>query len=64
MCDGTTSAYLSVISHDDQLHILGRSLDMALMLQRADGGRGCAGTGGGKGCRNDKERGGEGEKED
>lgn len=39
MCDGATSAYLSVISHDDQLHILGRSLDMALMLQRADEGR-------------------------
>lgn len=36
MCDGTTSAYLSVISHDDQLHILGRSLDMALMLKRAE----------------------------
>lgn len=63
MCDGTTSAYLSVISHDDQLHILGRSLDMALMLQRAGRGRGGTGTGG-KGCRNDKERGGEGEKED
>lgn len=64
MCDGTTSAYLSVISHDDQLHILGRSLDMALMLRRAGRGRGGTGTGGGKGCRNDKERGGEGEKED
>lgn len=30
-----TSAYLSVISYDDQLHILGRGLDMAFMLQRA-----------------------------
>lgn len=28
-----TSAYLSVVSHDDQLHILGRSLGMAFMLQ-------------------------------
>lgn len=30
-----TSAYLSVISHDDQLHILGRGLDMAFVLQEA-----------------------------
>lgn len=64
MCDGATSAYLSVISHDDQLHIFGRSLDMALMLQRAGRGTGRTGTGGGKGCRDDKEWGGEGGKED
>lgn len=28
-----TSAYLSVVSHNDQLHILGCSLGMAFMLQ-------------------------------
>lgn len=49
MCDSVTSAYLSVISYDDQLHVLGRSLDMALMLQRAGEERGE-----GKGYRNDK----------
>lgn len=48
MCEGPTSAYLSVISHDDQLHILGRRLDLAFMLQRAGKGRRCTGTGGGK----------------
>lgn len=52
-----TSAYLSVISHDDQLHILGRGLDMAFMLQRASKERWSMGTGGQKGYRNDKERG-------
>ena len=31
-----TSAYLSVVSHDDQLHILGRGLDVAFVLR---GGR-------------------------
>lgn len=46
MCDGVTSAYLSVISYDDQLHILGRSLDMALMLQRAGEERRRTGRGG------------------
>lgn len=52
-----TSAYLSVISHDDQLHILGRGLDMAFMLQRASKERKSTGTGGRKGYRNDKGRG-------
>lgn len=28
-----TSAYLSIVSHNDQLHILGRSLGVAFMLQ-------------------------------
>lgn len=28
-----SSAYLSVVSHYDQLHVLGRSLDVAFMLQ-------------------------------
>lgn len=50
-----TSAYLSVISHDDQLHILGRGLDMAFVLQEASKERRSTGTGGQKGYRNDKE---------
>lgn len=27
------SCYLSVVGHDDQLHVLGRSLDVAFMLE-------------------------------
>lgn len=34
--DRLTSAYLSVVSHDDQLHILGCSLGMAFMLQEVN----------------------------
>lgn len=29
-----TSAYLSVVSHDDQLHVFGGSLGMAFVLWR------------------------------
>lgn len=41
-----TAAHLSVISHDDQLHILGCGLDVAPMLQRASKERKSTGTGG------------------
>lgn len=35
--DAVTSAHLSVVGHDDQLHVLGRGLDMALVLRRGGG---------------------------
>lgn len=51
-----TSAHLSVISHDDQLHILGRGLDMAFLLQRMSKERRSIETGVPKEYSNDKER--------
>lgn len=36
--EALTAAYLSVVGHDDQLHVLGGRLDVALVLQL--GGRG------------------------
>lgn len=31
--EALTAAYLSVVGHDDQLHVLGGRLDVALVLQ-------------------------------
>lgn len=51
--EALTAAYLSVVGHDDQLHVLGGRLDVALVLRWGEGvGReGAGGTVDGRGWR-------------